>query len=140
MTLKSRGSLALSSSIRVEHCGHKHIGNEDEAFPQFMVIAHFIYRGLLKVHKDTLQKKGEKKLYRDVGLVHVVLSSFLGNEQHPLEEEEAASVLGSQDMKGAFQHQLSIGGQVRTLPIDQKRLDLLEEGQDTHRHTCQHMN
>lgn len=54
-----------------------------------------------------------------------MLSSFLGNEEHPLEEEEAASVLGSQDMKGAFKHQLSIGGQVRTLPIDQKRLDLL---------------
>lgn len=60
-----------------------------------------------------------------MGLVDVVLSSSLGNEEHPLEEEEAASVLGPQDMKGAFQHQLSGGGQVGTLPVDQKRLDLL---------------
>lgn len=65
------------------------------------------------------------KTYRDVGLVDVMLSSLLGNEEHPFEEEEAASVLGPQDMKGAFQHQFSVGGQVRTLPIDQKRLDLL---------------
>lgn len=81
--------------------------------------------------------KKKTKLYRDVGLVDVVLASLLGNEEHPLEEEEAASVLGSQDMKGAFQHQLPIGGQVRTLPIDQKRLDLLQAEEDTHRHTSQ---
>lgn len=61
-----------------------------------------------------------------MGLVDIVFSSFLGNEEHSFEEEEAASVLGPQDMKGAFQHQLSIGGQVKTLPIDQKRLYLLQ--------------
>lgn len=59
-------------------------------------------------------------------LVDVVLPSLLGNEEHLFEEEECAGVLGPQDMKGAFQHQLSIGGQVRTLPVDQKRLDLLQ--------------
>lgn len=58
-------------------------------------------------------------------LVDIMFPSFLGNEKHPFEEEECTSVLRSQDMKGAFQHKLSIGGQVQTLPVDQKRLDLL---------------
>lgn len=58
-------------------------------------------------------------------LVDVVFSSFLGNEEHPFEEEERTGVLRPQDMKGSLQHQLSVGGQVRTLPVYQKRLYLL---------------
>lgn len=64
--------------------------------------------------------------YRDVGLVDVVFAPFLGNKQHPIEEEESTSVLGPQNMKGSLQHQLSVGGQVWTLPVDQKRLNLLQ--------------
>lgn len=64
--------------------------------------------------------------YRDVRLAHVVLPALLGNEQHPLEEEERATVLGPLHMKGALQHQLPVGGQVGTLPVDQKGLDLLD--------------
>lgn len=67
-----------------------------------------------------------QKPYQDVDLVDIVFPSFLGNEEHPFEEEESTSVLCPQDMKGAFQHKLSIGGQVRTLPVDQKRLYLLQ--------------
>lgn len=58
-------------------------------------------------------------------LVDIVFPSFLGNEEHPFEEEECTGVLRPQDMKSALQHQLSIGGQVRALPVDQKRLYLL---------------
>lgn len=58
-------------------------------------------------------------------LVDIVFPSFLGNEEHSFKEEQRTGVLRPQDMKGALQHQLSIGGQVRTLPVDQKRLYLL---------------
>lgn len=68
-------------------------------------------------------------------LVDVVFPSLLGNEEHPFEEEERAGVLRPQDMKRALQHQLSIGGQVRTLPVDQKRLYLLQmKTQNPHIH------
>lgn len=73
----------------------------------------------------------KKKSYRDVGLVDIVLAPFLGNKQHPVEEEERASVLRPQNMKGSLQHQLSIGGQVWTLPVDQKRLNLLQRHMKT---------
>lgn len=68
-----------------------------------------------------------QKPYRDVDLVDIVFPSFLGNEEHPFEEEESTSVLCTQDMESAFQHKLSIGGQVWTLPVYQKRLYLLTE-------------
>lgn len=70
--------------------------------------------------------------YGDVGLVDVVFPSFLGNEEHPLEEEESSGVLRPQHMKGALQHQLSVGGQVRTLPVDEERLDLLQMHMKAH--------
>lgn len=54
----------------------------------------------------------KKVTHRDVGLVDVVFAPFLGNEQHPVEEEERTSVLRPQNRKGSLQHQLSIGGQV----------------------------
>lgn len=61
-----------------------------------------------------------------MGLVDIVFPPFLGNEEHPFEEEQSTSVLRSQDMKGSFQNKLSVGGQVWTLPVDQKRLYLLQ--------------
>lgn len=64
--------------------------------------------------------------YRDVGLVDIVFAPFLGNKEHPVEKEESASVLRPQNMKGSLQDKLSAGGQVWTLPVDQKRLDLLQ--------------
>ena len=72
-------------------------------------------------------------------LVDIVLPPFLGNEEHPFEEEQRTGVLRPQDMKGALQHQLSIGGQVRTLPVDQKRLYLLRmhSKESTPPHTSQ---
>lgn len=65
-------------------------------------------------------------------LVDIVFPSFLSNEEHLFEEEQRTGVLCPQDMKGAFQHQLSIGGQVRTLPVDQKRLYLLQMHMKAH--------
>ncbi len=65
-------------------------------------------------------------------LIDVVFPSFLGNEEHLFEEEECSGVLRPQDMKGALQHQLSIGGQVGTLPVDQKRLYLLQMHMKAH--------
>lgn len=61
-----------------------------------------------------------------MGLVDVVFAPFLGNKQHPVEEEESTSVLRPQNVEGSLQHKLSIGGQVWTLPVDQKRLNLLK--------------
>lgn len=68
-------------------------------------------------------------------LVDVVFPSLLGNEEHLFEEEECTSVLCPQDMKGTLQHQLSIGGQVRTLPVDQKGLYLLQMHMKATQHT-----
>lgn len=73
--------------------------------------------------------------YQDVDLVDIVFPSFLGNEEHLFKEEECTGVLRSQDVKGAFQHQLPIGGQVRTLPVYQKRLYLLQIQMKAHPHT-----
>lgn len=67
----------------------------------------------------------KRRSYRNVGLVDIVFTPFLGNKQHPVKEEESTSVLRPQNMKGSLQHKLSIGGQVWTLPVDQKRLNLL---------------
>lgn len=58
-------------------------------------------------------------------LEDIVLSSSFGNEQHLFKQEECTTVLCPQDVKGPLQHQLAISGQVRTLPVDQKGLDLL---------------
>lgn len=61
-----------------------------------------------------------------MGLVDIVFAPFLGNKEHPVEKEESASVLRPQNMKGSLQNELSVGGQVWTLPVNQKRLDLLQ--------------
>lgn len=65
-----------------------------------------------------------------MGLVDIVFPSFLGNKEHFFKEEKCACVFGPQHMKGALQNQLSIGGQVTALPVDQKRLNLLCESTD----------
>lgn len=76
-------------------------------------------------------------------LVDIVFPSLLSNKEHPFEEEECTGVLRPQDMKGALQHQLSIGGQVRTLPVDQERLYLLQihmkAQTTTHAHSLSHV-
>lgn len=55
--------------------------------------------------------------HRDVGLVDVVLAAALGDEQHAVEKEERALVLGSVYPEGPLQNQLPVGGQIRTLPV-----------------------
>lgn len=60
-----------------------------------------------------------------MGLVDVVFSPFFRDEEHFLKEEERTGVLRSQHVKGTLQNQLAVGGQVRTLPVDQKGLYLL---------------
>lgn len=67
-----------------------------------------------------------------MALIDIVFSSFLGNKKHLFKEEERAGVFRPQHMKGALQNQLSIGGQVRTLPVDQQRLNLLFERTNKH--------
>lgn len=56
----------------------------------------------------------------DVCLVDIVLATALGDEQHALEEEECALVLGSVYPKGPLQDQLPVGGQIGTLPVQQQ--------------------
>lgn len=64
-------------------------------------------------------------MYRDVSLVDVMFSSFLGDEQHLIEQEEGSLVFGAVDVKRSFQNQLAVCGQIRTIPVYEQRLDLL---------------
>lgn len=64
-------------------------------------------------------------VYRDVSLVDVMFSSFLGNKQHLMEQKQGSLVLGPVDVKGSVQNQFTIAGEIRTLPVDEQRLDLL---------------
>lgn len=73
----------------------------------------------------SMSQTNEKKSYQNMGLVNVVFSPFFGDEEHFLKEEECTGVLCSKHMKGTLQYQLTVGGQVRTLPVDQKGLNLL---------------
>lgn len=64
-------------------------------------------------------------MYRDVNLVDVMLSSFLGYEQHLIEQKQGSLVLGPLDVEGSLQNQFTVAGEIRTLPVDEQRLDLL---------------
>lgn len=58
--------------------------------------------------------------HRDEGLEDVVLSSAPGDEEHAVEEEECALVLGPVDLEGTLQDQFPVRGQVRSFPVDQQ--------------------
>lgn len=60
-----------------------------------------------------------------MGLVDVMLSSLLGDEEHFVEEEQRPLVLCTVDVEGSLEDQLAVGGEVRPFPVDQQRLDLL---------------
>lgn len=64
-------------------------------------------------------------IYQDMSLVDVMFPSFLCDEQHLIKQEEGSLVLGTVDGKRSFQNQLAVSGQIRTLPVDEQRLDLL---------------
>lgn len=72
-----------------------------------------------------LQSRRPVWVYRDEGFEDVVLPSFLGDEQHLVKEEQGALVLGAVEPEGSLENELSVCGQVRTLPVEQQRLDLL---------------
>lgn len=63
--------------------------------------------------------------HRDVRLVDIVLAAAFSDEEHAVEQEERPLVLCSMDFEGSLQNQLSVRGQVRTLPVQQQRLNLL---------------
>lgn len=63
--------------------------------------------------------------YTDVRLVHKMLAAAFGDEQHALKQEECPIIFGTMDLEGPFQDHLSVGSEVRTLPVEQERLDLL---------------
>lgn len=65
--------------------------------------------------------------HRDVRLVDKVLAAALGDEQHAVEQEECALVSGPGNLEGSLQHQFAVRGEVRTFPVHQQRLDLLQE-------------
>lgn len=64
--------------------------------------------------------------YRDAGLIYVMFSSTFSDEDHTVEEEECTLVLSASDTEVAFEYQLSVSGQIRTLPVNEKRLDFLQ--------------
>lgn len=67
--------------------------------------------------------------HRDVRLVDIVFSTAFGDEQHAVEQEERPLVFSSMDLEGSLQNQFSIRGEVRPFPVQQQRLNLLN---DTH--------
>lgn len=71
----------------------------------------------------------DNMIYRDISLEDVMFSSFPGDEQHLIKQEEGSLVLGPVDGERSFQNQLSVSGQVRTLPVEEQRLDLLHAEQ-----------
>lgn len=60
-------------------------------------------------------------------LVDKVISPLLGDEQCFVEEKESSLVAHTVHTEGALQDKLPIGGQVRSLPIDEQRLNLLQD-------------
>lgn len=59
-------------------------------------------------------------------LVHKMLAAALGDEQHTVKKEERPLIFCPMDLEGSLQDQFSICGEVRTLPVQQQRLDLLD--------------
>lgn len=65
--------------------------------------------------------------YRDVSLVDKVVAPLLGDEQCFIKEEESLLVAHTVHTKRALQNELPVDGQVRPLPVDEQRLDLLQQ-------------
>lgn len=60
-------------------------------------------------------------------LVDEVLPAAFSDEQHPVEQEERPFIFGPVNFEGSLQNQFSIRGEVRTFPVQQQRLNLLQK-------------
>lgn len=60
-------------------------------------------------------------------LVDEMFPAAFGDEQHAVEQEERPLVLGSMDLEGSLENQLSVRGEVMTFPVQQQRLNLLQK-------------
>lgn len=65
--------------------------------------------------------------YRDVALVDKVATPLLGDEQHFVEEEEGLLVAHTVHAERALQDELPVGGQVWPRPVEEQRLNLLQQ-------------
>lgn len=72
------------------------------------------------IGKERRQQKRGQPSYRNVTLVDKVIASLLGNEQYLVKEEESSLIAHTVHTKGGFQDQLPIGGQVRSLPVNEQ--------------------
>lgn len=62
-----------------------------------------------------------------MSLVDKVVAPLLGDEQCFIKEEESLLVAHTVHTKRALQNELPVDGQVRPLPVDEQRLDLLQQ-------------
>lgn len=76
------------------------------------------------------REAGEEEVwpgYRDVALVDKVATPLLGDEQHFVEEEEGLLVAHTVHAERALQDELPVGGQVWPRPVEEQRLNLLQQ-------------
>ena len=65
--------------------------------------------------------------YRDVALVDKVAAPLLGDEQRFVEEEEGLLAAHTVHAERALQDELPVGGQVWPRPVEEQRLNLLQQ-------------
>lgn len=63
--------------------------------------------------------------HQDVTFVLIVFPPFLSDEEDLVKEEECPLVLSAMDPERALQDQLTVGGEIWSLPVDEQRLNLL---------------
>lgn len=83
-----------------------------------------------KVHQSGSESKPGpglrwRKTYEYVGAVDKLLQPLLGNQQHPVKQEERSLLLHSLHLERTFQDQLSEPAEVWTAPVHQQGLDFL---------------
>lgn len=65
--------------------------------------------------------------YHYMGLVDIMLSSFLGDEEHFVKEEESSLILCMGDVEGSLEDELTVRSEVRPFPVDEEGLNLLKK-------------
>lgn len=62
-----------------------------------------------------------------MGLVDIMLSSLLGDEEHFVKEEQRPFILCTVDVEGSLEDELTVCSEVRPFPVDEEGLNLLKK-------------
>lgn len=62
-----------------------------------------------------------------MGLVEVMLSSLLGDEEDFVKEKKRSLALCTVDVEGSLEDELAVCSEVGSFPVDEQGLDLLQE-------------